>query len=89
MGARMKTTVELADSLAAEARHLAKREGTTLRALLEAGLRREIDERKSSKPFRLRDASCGAGGLRPEFLTAGGNPDWVKILDASYEGRGS
>jgi hypothetical protein len=34
----MKTTVEISDSLLREARKLARREGTTLRALVEQGL---------------------------------------------------
>lgn len=84
MGTRMKTTVDIADALAADARELAKREGTTLRALLEAGLRREIEARKSRQPFRLRDASFGKGGLRPELEGA----DWSTIRGLIYEGRG-
>ena len=35
----MKTTVEISDSLAEEAKRVAARERTTLRALIEAGLR--------------------------------------------------
>ena len=39
MGTHMKTTIELADGLLADARRVAAEEGTTLRALLEEGLR--------------------------------------------------
>ncbi len=38
----MKTTIDIADPLLREARKLANREGTTLRALVEQGLRHVI-----------------------------------------------
>ncbi len=44
---RMKTTVEIADSLLAEVKKTAAREGTTVKALLEAGVRRAMAERRS------------------------------------------
>jgi hypothetical protein len=39
MVTHMKTTVEISDGLLDEARRLAAREATTVRALIEAGLR--------------------------------------------------
>jgi hypothetical protein len=81
----MKTTIEIADSLLAEAKEVAAREHTTVRALVEGGLRLILDERRERKPFKLRDASVGGRGLKPEFQGAG----WEKIRDAIYEGRGA
>lgn len=81
---RMKTTVEISDSLADEARELAAREKTTLRALIETGLRTVIRERRRRRRFRLRDASFGGRGLQPEFRDTG----WDRIREAAYEGRG-
>lgn len=81
----MKTTVEIADSLAREARELAAREKTTLRELIEAGLRAVLQERRKRAAFRLRDASQGGKGLRPELRDA----SWESVRDAAYEGRGS
>ena len=80
----MKTTLEISDPLLKEARKLAARENTTLRALVEQGLRQVVASRKEP-PFRLRDASFKGEGLQPEFEGAG----WDKIRDAIYEGRGS
>jgi hypothetical protein len=80
----MKTTLELSDPLLREARQLAAREGTTLRALVEQGLRRIVDEKKRSKPFRLRNASFKGKGLQPEFRDA----SWERVREAIYEGRG-
>jgi hypothetical protein len=76
----MKTTIDLSDALAHRARELAAREGTTLRALVEDGLRRVLQERER-QGFRLREASVGGRGMRPEFETAG----WDRIRDALYE----
>jgi Arc/MetJ family transcription regulator len=52
-----KTTIDISESLLAEAKEVAAREGTTLRALVESGLRTAIDRRLT--------------GLQPEFRDAG------------------
>jgi hypothetical protein len=80
----MKTTVEIPDSLLDEARKLAAREKTTVRALIEEGLRRILEERKRG-PFHLRRASFKGCGLQPELTGAG----WERIRDLSYESRGA
>ena len=80
----MKTTVDISDALLEEAKELAAKDQTTLRALLEAGLRSVIKERKRRRKFRLRDASFKGEGLQPDFLDA----DWEQIRDAAYRGRG-
>jgi hypothetical protein len=81
----MKTTVEISDALLREARKLAARERTTLRALVEMGLRHVLAAKKQPRPaFRLRKASFKGRGLRPEFADAA----WGRLRDAAYEGRG-
>jgi hypothetical protein len=80
----MKTTVDISDPLLKEARKLAARENTTLRALVEEGLRRVVASRKEP-PFRLREASVKGKALHPDIADAG----WHKIRDLIYEGRGS
>jgi hypothetical protein len=80
----MKTTVEIAEPLLAEAKRVAAREGTTIRALIEEGLRRALDRRRRREPFRLRRATFGGNGLRPEVLEG----SWERIRDLIYEGRG-
>jgi hypothetical protein len=83
----MKTTVEISEALLAAARQEAEREGTTLRALLEDGLRRVLADRNKArgKPFRLRDASVGGKGLQPGVREG----DWASMRDRVYEGHGS
>ncbi|MGH7563498.1 MAG: type II toxin-antitoxin system VapB family antitoxin [Gemmatimonadota bacterium] len=80
----MKTTVEIADALLAEARQVARRDGTTLRALIEQGLRRIVGERSESREFELRKVSFGGEGLGPDV--AGGS--WEEIRRRIYEDRG-
>lgn len=82
----MKTTIEISDALLTEAKQVAARRRTTLRALVEAGLRHELragGERQ--EPFRLKDGSFRGEGMNPEFAEGG----WGKIRDAIYEGHGA
>lgn len=80
----MKTTVEITDSLLASARRLAAKEGTTVRALIEEGLRKVVDKRQPRGGFRLRRVPFGGKGLSPD-LSAG---DWDAIRERAYEDRG-
>jgi hypothetical protein len=82
----MKTTVELSDAALAEARRVAERDGTSLRALLEEGLRRVLAERRTRRSgFRLRQASFKGDGLSPEFE----GESWPAVRDAIYRERGA
>ena len=80
----MKTTIDISDPLLREARKVATREGSTLRELVEQGLRTVLAEKKRKPAFRLRKASVKGRGLRPELRDA----SWERVLDLAYEGRG-
>jgi hypothetical protein len=80
----MKTTIQIPDSLFEEARKVARRDRTTLKVLVEQGLRRVIAERRKRTKFRLRKASFKGEGLQPHLAGA----SWEQIRDLSYEGRG-
>jgi Arc/MetJ family transcription regulator len=84
MVTHMKTTIEIADALLERAKRTAARQHTTLRALVEDGLRHVLDEPRSSGQFRLRRASFRGNGLRPGVLDAG----WDRIRSIIYEDRG-
>jgi hypothetical protein len=61
----MKTTIEISDALLAEAKKVAAREKTTVRALLEQGLRQALAERrKHAKPFKLNLVTFKGEGLQ-------------------------
>lgn len=80
----MKTTVHIPDSLLEEARKIANRERATIKALIEEGLRRTIDQRKKIRGFRLRKATFKGKGLQSDAAAA----SWEKIREMSYDGRG-
>ncbi|MEO8185038.1 MAG: type II toxin-antitoxin system VapB family antitoxin [Deltaproteobacteria bacterium] len=82
----MKTTIELSDPLLERAKRLAARDSTSLRELVEAGLRHVLKERSGrNERFVLRDARVNGSGLSQEFADAG----WDEIRNASYAGRGA
>ncbi|NUQ11779.1 MAG: DUF2191 domain-containing protein [Gemmatimonadaceae bacterium] len=83
--AHMKTTVDIADQLFEGARRLAAREGTTLRALIEEGLRAVLLSRRAApKGFVLRDASFAGDGVAPGVRL----DDWTQVRTLIYEDRG-
>ena len=85
MVALMKTTVDIAEPLLVEAKRIAAEQGTTLRELVEQGLRSAIEQRRDRGPFRLRDGSVSGSGLRPEVADG----SWQRIRDLAYDGRGA
>lgn len=84
MVSHMKTTIQIPDSLLKEARKLADEERTTLKALMEEGLRRVVSERKRRGRFKLRKVTFKGKGLQANLAGA----TWDQIRDLSYEGRG-
>jgi hypothetical protein len=76
----MKTTIDIAEPLLRDARKLAAREGTTLRALVEQGLRQVVATRSRPAPYRVPKTSVGGRGLRPELREAG----WDRIRNLIY-----
>jgi hypothetical protein len=80
----MKTTIELPSSLLREAKALAARERTTLRALIEEALRATLKRRKEKpQPFLVRDARVGGEGLHPGWDL----DDFSKLREAAYGDR--
>jgi Arc/MetJ family transcription regulator len=84
MGTLMKTTIEISDALFDDAKRHATERGTTLRALVEEGLRTVLDSGPEADAFTLRDASVEGKGPRPDIREG----DWDRIAEAVYEGRG-
>lgn len=78
----MKTTIEISDPLFERSRRMAQREGTTLRALVEEGLRLALAARaaKPAAPFTL--PAFGEGGRTEAFATA----QWPQLRAAIYGG---
>jgi predicted DNA-binding ribbon-helix-helix protein len=59
----MKTTVQISDALLADIRKIAAKRKTTLKALVNEGLRLVVDhDRKAKIQIKMRDASVGNPG---------------------------
>lgn len=66
------------------ARKLAAREGVTVRAQVEQGLRQVIAEKRRARGFCLKRASFKGRGVRPELEGA----SWERLRELAYERRG-
>ena len=86
MGAHMKTTIEIADALFADAKRQAARRGVTMRTLVEQGLRQVLAE-GHAKPaaLALRRATFKGRGLQAAVQDA----SWERLREMAYEGRGA
>ena len=76
----MKTTIHIDDRLLEEAKRIASQEHTTIKTLIEEGLRKIISEKKKKSRFHLRKASFKGKGLQTQFAEA----KWEKIRDEAY-----
>jgi hypothetical protein len=76
----MKTTVEIQTALLERAKRHARQAGKPLRALIEEGLRRVLDDEEQPVQYRLPDRSVGEpGGANPlESLT------WQDLREEIY-----
>ena len=80
--ALVKTTVEISDALLDEAKRVATRESSMLRELIEEGLRRSLDERKSG-----RASVCGALRIAAEDFSPASRRSGALLREAAYEER--
>ncbi|MEZ0076149.1 hypothetical protein ABH927_005525 [Planotetraspora sp. GP83] len=83
MVTNMKTTVDIADGLLQEARQVAHAEGTTLKSLIEEGLRAVLSRRAPRADFLLEDASIPGDGLQAAVNTA----SWDDVRALAYGDR--
>jgi len=79
----VKTTLDISDALLARAKRHAKNRGKPLRALVEEGLRRVLDDAALRPRFTLEDRSIGKAGA-PNPLEA---LSWQDLRDEIYGGR--
>jgi hypothetical protein len=76
----VKTTIDIANGLMMEAKERAARDRTTLRALVEQGLRAVLDEPAASTYPRFKPVTC-----RLEPLPGVDPGDWKAMEASIYE----
>lgn len=76
----MRTTVEISESLLAEVRRIMAERGTTLRALVEEGLRRVVREEQASLPPTMPDATFPGS---PGFAAGVNAADLPELIQAA------
>lgn len=75
----MKTTIELPDGLARRTKEIAREQGVSMREVIEAGLRAELDRRTRPQPASaFRFHTVGGRGLRPDV-------DPAELRERAYE----
>lgn len=80
----MKTTVDISDALLRQAKRQAARRGITLRALIEAGLRKELAAGQPGARQPIRTHAFAGRGLQPGLSWS----DFATLRALAYEGRG-
>ena len=80
MVAHMKTTVDIADDLLLRAKREAEASQTTLRSLIEEGLREVLGRKALSKQKPIKPVTFRGRGLQPAFRGKG----WDAIRDTIY-----
>lgn len=76
----MKTTVDIADDLLLRAKREAEASHTTLRSLIEDGLREVLSRKAAAKRRPVKPVTFRGKGLQREFRGKG----WEAIRDAIY-----
>lgn len=79
----MKTTVDISDALLERARRHAQKTHQSVRALIEEGLRRVLDDASAARRYKLPDRSVGHPGA-PNPLE---RLSWTELRDEIYGGR--
>jgi len=80
MVTHMKTTIEISDDLLARAKRLARKEGRTLRDVVEEALRQRLAERGRAAAFRLKRRPFKGRGRQPGIAEG----QWETVRDLIY-----
>ncbi len=78
---RMKTTIEIADTLVKRAKRVQRRQNVTMRALVEEGLQLALDRRDRVAPFVYKPVVVDGKGLTRAARDAG----WRKLIEMAND----
>lgn len=85
MASHMKTTVQISDALLADVQKIVLKRKTTLKALVDEGLRLVVEQEHAPKKLvKLKDFSYGD----PDVPWPLEGKSWEEIRNIIYEGRG-
>jgi hypothetical protein len=79
----MKTTIDISDALLERAKKVGRRTHRTLRALVELGLQRVLEEESKPARYRLVDRSTGKRSAENPLEKL----SWGELRDQIYGGR--
>jgi hypothetical protein len=79
----MKSTFEISDALLARAKRHAQKLGKPLRAVVEEGLRRVLEDETPRKGYELPDRAVGRAGAQNPLEQL----SWQDLRDEIYGGR--
>ena len=80
MVTHMKTTIEIADDVLTRAKRQARREGRTLREVVECALRQQLAAPDAHEGFRLKRHPFKGKGRQP----GASEGDWQGVRDLIY-----
>lgn len=80
----MKTTIDIPTPLLEQAKTVAAEEGTTLKRLVEEGLRLVVERYSQPAGFKLRSAGYRGEGVQPGVELE----CWDQLRGLIYQGRG-
>jgi hypothetical protein len=83
----MKTSLELSANLFNKAKKVAQQRNTSLKALIEEGLRLLLERHESRKSIKPKVITFGKDGLTEEYVGRG--LDWNSIREEIYRGHGA
>jgi hypothetical protein len=81
----MKTTIDISDPLLAQAKRVASRQGLTIKALVERGLRHEISRDGRVAEYNFVPVTDGMPNVQVGYESM----SWEQVRDLLYEGRGA
>ncbi len=83
----MKTSLELSEHIFSKVRRLAQKRGTSVRALVEEGLRLILESDERKRVIKPKILTFGGDGMTDQFVTRG--LSWDTLREEVYQDHGA